>query len=105
MGHNVKRAQALQEELAQRRASLHHDSAEAQALQGKEALLADIIQEEMAHQTQVPVLSQLHLQQVKEIRSQSNEIRYLSTQLEKNKLSWGDSKSSRAGCLKYLFLT
>ena len=32
MGHNVERAQALQEELVQRRASLHHDSAEAQAL-------------------------------------------------------------------------
>ena len=32
MGQNVERAQALQEELVQRRASLHHDSAEAQAL-------------------------------------------------------------------------
>ena len=83
MGHNAERAQALQEELAQRRASLHHDSAEAQALQGKEALLADIIEEEMAHQTQVLVLSHLHLQQAKEIRSQSNEIRHLSTLLEK----------------------
>ena len=83
MGHNVERAQVLQEELAQRRASLHHYSAEAQALQGKEALLADIIEEEMAHQTQVSVLSHLHLQQAKEIRSQSDEIRHLSTLLEK----------------------
>ena len=83
MGHNVERAQALQEELAQRRASLHHNSAEAQALQGKEALLSDIIEEEMAHWTQVSVLSQLHLQQAEEIRSQSNEIRHLSTLLEK----------------------
>ena len=32
MGHNVERAQVLQEELVQRRASLHHDSVEAQAL-------------------------------------------------------------------------
>ena len=32
MGQNVERAQALQEELVQRRASLHHDSTEAQAL-------------------------------------------------------------------------
>ena len=62
MGHNAKRAQELQEELAQRRASLHHDSAAAQALQGKEALLANIIEEEMAHRTQVLVLSHLHLQ-------------------------------------------
>ena len=83
MGHNVERAQVLQEDLAQRRASLHHDSAEAQALQGQEALLADIIEEEMAHQTQVSVLSQLHLKQAKEIKSQSKEIRHSSTLLEK----------------------
>ena len=56
---------------------------EAQALQGKEALLTDIIEEEMAHQTQVLVLSHLYLQQAKEIKSQSDEIRYLSTLLEK----------------------
>ena len=83
MGHNVERARALQDELAQRRASLHQDSTEAQALQGKEALLANIIEEEMAHWTQVLVLSHLHLQQAKEIKSQSDEIRHLSTLLEK----------------------
>ena len=83
MGHNIKRAQALQEDLSLRRASLLHYSAEAQALQGQEALLADIIEEEMAHQTQVLVLSHLHLQQAKEIKSQSEEIRCLSTLLEK----------------------
>ena len=83
MGHSAERAQELQEELAQRRASLHQDSAEAQALQGKEALLADIIEEEMAHQTQVSVLSHLHLQQDKEMKSQSDEIRHLFTMLEK----------------------
>ena len=49
---------------AQRRASL----SEAQALQGKEALLADTIKEEMAHQTQVSVLSYLHLWLAKEIK-------------------------------------
>ena len=32
-----------------------------QALQGKEMLHADITEEEMAHQTQVSALSQLHL--------------------------------------------
>ena len=37
----------------------------------------------MAHWTQVSVLSHLHLQQAKEIKSQSNEIRHLSTLLEK----------------------
>ena len=83
MGQNIEKAQALQEDLSQRRASLQHHSAEAQVLQGQEALLADIIEEEMAHQTQVSVLSQLHLQQAEEIKSQSKEIRPLSTLLEK----------------------
>ena len=83
MQHNAERAQELQEELVQRRASLHQDSSEAQALQGKEALLADIIEGEMAHPTQVSLLSHLHLQQAKEIKSQSDEIRCLSTLLEK----------------------
>ena len=83
MGHNIERAQALQEDLSQQRASLQHHSTEAQALQGQEALLADIIDEEMVHRTQVSVLSQLHLQQAEEIKSQSKEIRWLSTLLEK----------------------
>ena len=83
MGHNVTRAQGLQEELAQRRASLLQDSAEAQALKGQEELLAEIVEEEMAHRTQVSVLSHLHLRQAEEIRAQSNEIKRLSTLLEK----------------------
>ena len=61
MGHNPTRAQELQEELAQRRASLLKHSAEAQALKGQEELLAEIVEEEMAHQMQVSVLSHLHL--------------------------------------------
>ena len=83
MGHNADRAQELQQELAQLRASLHQELAEAQALQGKEALLANIIEEEMTHQTQILVLSQLHLQQAEEIKSQSDQIKCLSTLLEK----------------------
>ena len=35
MGHNAERAQELQEELAQRRASLHQDSAEVQPFKEK----------------------------------------------------------------------
>ena len=81
MGHNVTRAQGLQEELAQRRASLLQDSAEAQALKGQEELLAEIVEEEMAHQMQVSVLSHLHLRQAEEIKAQSNEIKRLSTLL------------------------
>ena len=61
MWQNVTRAQGLQEELAQRRASLLQHSAQTQALKGQEALLAEIVEEEMAHQKQVSVLSHLHL--------------------------------------------
>ena len=43
MGHNVERAQELQQELAQQRVSLQQESAEVQALQWNEALQADII--------------------------------------------------------------
>ena len=83
MGQNVVWTQGLQQDLAQRRASLSQDSAEIQAIQGKEVLLANIIEKEMAHQTQVSVLSQLHLWQAKEIKAQSEEIKYLSTLLER----------------------
>ena len=61
MGQNVMRVQGLLGELAQRRASLLQDSAEAQALKGQVALLVEIVEEEMAHWTQVSVLSHLHL--------------------------------------------
>ena len=53
LGCNVMRAHGLQQDLAQGRASLYQEFAEAQAIQGKELLLADIIEEEMSHQTQV----------------------------------------------------
>ena len=53
MWYNAERTQELQEELAQQRASLLQESAEAQALQGKDSLFADIIEEEMAHWTPV----------------------------------------------------
>ena len=106
MGNNAGRAQELQKELAQGRASLHQDLAEAQALQGKEALLANIIEEEMAHQTQVLVLSHLYLQQAKEIKSQSDDIRHLSTLVEKNsRLSWRESKSSERRMPEMLVLS
>ena len=82
MGHNVTRAQGLQEELAQRRASLLQESAEAQALKGQQELLAEIMEEEMSHRTQVSVLSHLHLRQAEEVRAQSDEIKRLSTLLK-----------------------
>ena len=83
MGHNVTRAQGLQEELAQRRASLLQNSAEAQAYKGQEELLTEIMEEEMAHQMQVSVLLHLNLRQAEEIKAKSDEIKRLSTLLEK----------------------
>ena len=83
MGYNITRAQGVQEELAQRRASLLQDSADAQALKGQEEMLAEIVEEEMAHWMQVSVLLHLHLRQAEEIKAQSDEIKRLSTLLEK----------------------
>ena len=56
MGHNVERVKELQQELAQQRASLQKELAEAQALQGVETLFANIIEKGMAYWTQVLVL-------------------------------------------------
>ena len=50
------RAQGLQQDLAQRRDSLLQESAKVQTLQGKEALLADFVEEKIVHQTHVSVL-------------------------------------------------
>ena len=52
-------------------------------LKGQEALLAEILEEEMAHQMQVSALSHLHLWQAEEIKAQSEEIKWLSTLLER----------------------
>ena len=83
MGHNAERAEEVQQELAQRRALLGQELRKAQTIQRKKALLVNIIEEEMVHQTQISVLSQLHLHQTKEIRSQSDEMQHLLTLLER----------------------
>ena len=58
----------------QRRASLSQESAVAQALQGKEVLPSNII-EEMVHMMQVSVPSPLHLRQTEEIKVQCQVIK------------------------------
>ena len=52
-------------------------------LQEQEKQLAEIMEEEMAHQEQVSVLSQMHLQQAEEVSAQSQEIRCLSALVKK----------------------
>ena len=103
MGHNVTRTQGLQEELAQRRASLLQNSAGAQALKGQEELLAKIVEEEMAHQMQVSVLSHLHLRQAEEIKAQSDEIKYCPLCWRNSKHSWNKFRqsSNRAVSLQF----
>ena len=103
MGHNVTRAQGLQEELAQRRASLLQNSAEAQALKGQEELLAKIVEEEMAHQMQVSVLSHLHLRQAEEIKAQSDEIKDCQLCWRNSKHYWNKFRrsSNRAVSLQF----
>ena len=105
MGQNIAKAQGLQQGLAQRRASLSQELAKAQALQGKEALLADLVEEEMAHQIQVLFLSHLHLRQDKEIKAQSKEIKQFSTLVERHKPSWNMSRNSRVVSFRYLTLS
>ena len=83
MGRNVEWAQGVQKDIVQRRASWMQELGEAQDLWGKEALLVDIVKEEMAHQTEVSVLSQVHLHQAEEIKVYSEEIKHLSTLLER----------------------
>ena len=51
-------------------------------LQEQKRQLAEIMEEEMAHQEPVSVLSQMHLQQVEEGKAQSQEIRCLLALVE-----------------------
>ena len=53
--------------------------------QERDQQLAEIIEEEMTHQEQVSVLSQMHLQHVEEVKVQSQEIWHLLVLGEKQK--------------------
>ena len=51
-------------------------------LQVQDQQLAQIMEEKMIHHKQVSVLSHMHLQQVEEVKAQSQEIRCLSALVE-----------------------
>ena len=53
MGQNVRQTEALHTKLAQKRTLPANESAMAQALEGKEQLLAEILEEEMVYGTHV----------------------------------------------------
>ena len=78
------------------------DLAEAQALQGKELLLADIMKEEMAHKIQVSVLSQLHFWHADEIKVHSEEIKHISTLLERQQAILKEVQEQQVVSLKTL---
>ena len=92
-------------DIAQSSASWMQELAEAQDLQGKEALLADIIKEEMVHQTQVSILSQVYLQQADEIQVYSEEIKHLSALLERQQAILEQVQEQQLVSLKSLVLS
>ena len=75
IGHAMSR---LEEETTSQ-AEPNYQSAQ---LQEQERQLAKIMEEDMAHQEQVSVLSRMHLQQAEEVKAQSQEIRCLSALVE-----------------------
>ena len=84
MGHNVHEGSRITAGVGSEKGLIRIGIGQStKPLHGKEALLAGIIEEKMAQQTQVSVLSQLHLCHAKDIKSQSDEMRCLSTLFEK----------------------
>ena len=86
-------------------ASLQQESAEVQALQGKEALLANIVEEEMAHWAQVSVLCLNYIYNRPKRLSPNLMRRDIFPLCWKNsRLSMRESRNSRVGCQKCPFL-
>ena len=71
--HIAHEMSTLQEELMQH-AKLEDQVANLQDLQAQDHQLAEIMEKEMTHHEQVSVLSCMHLQQVEEVKAQSQEI-------------------------------
>ena len=62
---------------------LEQQVANLEYLQMQDQQLAKIMEKEMTHQKQMTVLCHMHLQQVEEVKAQSQEIRHLSALIEK----------------------
>ena len=84
LDRNICQTEAMQAQIANAMSRIEEeptvraepDDQAAQLLQDQE--LAKILEEEMTHREQVSVLSHMHLQQVEEVKAQSQEIRRLS---------------------------
>ena len=79
--HNICHTQAMQAQIAVEMTKLQEEPAQqaeqinqAANLQAQDQQLAEIMEEEMTHHEQVSVLSCMHLQQVEEVKAQSQEI-------------------------------
>ena len=76
--HNIYHTQAMQAQIATEMSKLQEEPAQqanqtnqAGSLQERDWQLAESMEEEMTHQEQVSVLSQMHLWQVEEVKAQS----------------------------------
>ena len=85
LDQNIHHTQAMQAQIAHTMSRLEEEPTskakpndQAARLQLQDQQLAEIMEEEVAHQEQVSVLSRMHLQQVEEVKAQSQEIRCLS---------------------------
>ena len=84
LDQNICCTQAMQAQIAHAMSRLEEEPAsraepndQSAELQEQERQLAKLMEEEMAHQEQVLVLSQMHLQEAEELKAQSQEIRCL----------------------------
>ena len=103
MGHNIKRACTTIGTSSEKHLIGTNNSWSTNP-EGKEALLTDIMEQDMTYQTQVMVLSQLHLH--KPMKLNFSLMKYDIFQLcwRSSKLSWRESRSGRARFKKCILL-
>ena len=94
LDRNICQTQATQAQIANAISQIEEEPAARAELEDQAAQLiqqdlqlAEILEDEMTHKEQVSVLSCMHLQQVEEVKSQSQEIRRLSALVEQQQLA------------------
>ena len=94
LNRNIHQTQAMWAKIADAMSQIEEEPAaraepdnQAAHLIHQDQQLAEILEDEMTHREQVSVLSHMHLQQVKEVKSQSQEIRRLSALVEQQQLT------------------
>ena len=89
---NICHTQAMSVQIAAEMSRLQEEptqqvnqASQVPSLQEKDQQVAEVMEEEMAHEAQVLILSDMHLQQTEEVRAQSQEIWHLSALVKKKK--------------------